>query len=272
MTGKSLAIAWGLLAASAPSANAQSSDTDGALVLLLPVGAQSVGMGQAMVAERPGSEGVWWNPSGIARLTKREAAIHHSETLAARGDAITVVLPSKSLGTIALSLNVLDFGNQQITDGTGQPVGLVLPRNVLVAATYGAAVGKRFSLGLTYKRLQYRVDCTGQCANVSTFSAATDAVDVGAQYEFPDAIPLRLGAAVRNIGGRLQLTDGDEADPLPTRVELGASYQLKFIEKYVSDVNFRLAGDVIATESADDPSARVGAVLTYQNTAHLRAG
>ncbi|MEO5580974.1 MAG: hypothetical protein ABIR58_09960, partial [Gemmatimonadaceae bacterium] len=42
--------------------------------------------------------------------------------------------------------------------------------------------------------------------------------------------------------------------------------------KYVSDVNFRLAGDVIATESADDPSARVGAVLTYQNTAHLRAG
>lgn len=253
------------------NAAAAQSEADGALVLLLPVGAQSVGMGQAMVAERPGSEGVWWNPSGIARLTRREAAIHHSETLAARGDAITIVLPTRTAGTVALSLNVLDFGNQQITDVTGQPVGLVLPRNILVAATYAGAIGERASLGLTYKRLQYRVDCTGQCANVSTFSAGTNALDLGAQYELSGA-PVRLGAAIRNIGSRLRITDGDDADPLPTRVEIGASYRLEFIKSYVSDVDFRLAGDIIATEAADDPSARLGAELTYQKTAHLRAG
>jgi len=261
-----------LIAFLSMQAAAQSSETDGSLVLLLPVGAQSVGMGQAMVAERPGSESVWWNPAGLARLTKREAAIHHSETLAARGDAITFVLPSKALGTAALSLNVLDFGNQQITDGTGLPVGLVLPRNILIAASYAAAVGSQFSLGLTFKRLQYRVDCSGQCANVSTFSAATNSLDLGVQYEMPTGIPIRLGAAVRNIGSRLELTDGDDADPLPTRIEAGASYRLQFIEKYVSDVSFRVAADIIATESAGDASARFGTVLTYQKTAHLRAG
>jgi len=250
---------------------AAQSEADGALVLLLPVGAQSVGMGQAMVAERPGSEGVWWNPAGLARLTKREAAIHHSETLAARGDALTIVVPTASIGTFALSLNVLDFGNQQITDGTGQPVGLVLPRNILVAATYGAAIGTQVSLGLSYKRLQYRVDCTGQCSNVSTFSAGTNALDLGAQYEM-SGVPIRLGAAIRNIGSRLRITDGEDADPLPTRVEVGASYRLEFIRNYVSDVDFRLAGDIVATESAADPSARLGAELTYQKTAHLRAG
>ena len=37
-----------------------------ALFLLLPVGAQAVGMGQAVVAQRGGSEEVWWNPSAIA--------------------------------------------------------------------------------------------------------------------------------------------------------------------------------------------------------------
>ena len=33
-----------------------------------------------------------------------------------------------------------------------------------------------------------------------------------------------------------------------------------------------MPGDVVATETADDPSARLGADLTYQNTVHLRAG
>lgn len=256
----------------ATTAGAQSSDTDGALVLLLPVGAHSVGMGQAMVAERPGTEGVWSNPAGIARLGRREAAVHHSETLAARGDALTILVPSRHRGTVAVSLYVLDFGNQQITDGTGLPIGLVLPRNILVAASYGAPIGKLLSVGLTYKRLQYRVDCTGQCANVSTFSAAANALDFGAQYDMPNSFPLRLGAAIRNLGSRLRLSDTDSADPLPTRIELGASYGLQFVEKYVSDVSIRVTADAIATESLDDPSMRMGAQLTYQKTAHLRAG
>ncbi|HEY0241602.1 MAG TPA: hypothetical protein VGC52_02955, partial [Gemmatimonadaceae bacterium] len=44
------------------------------------------------------------------------------------------------------------------------------------------------------------------------------------------------------------------------------------IAKYVSDVDVRIAGDIIATETADDPSARIGADLTYQKTVHLRGG
>ena len=254
------------------SASAQGGTSNGALFLLLPVGAQTVGIGQAAVAAQLGTESVWSNPAGIARNAKREAAIHHSETIAARGDVITVVLPSKSLGAFALSFNLLDFGNQQITDPGGTPIGLVLPRNILVAGTYGAVIGKQLSLGLTYKRLQYRVDCSGQCANVSTFSASSSAVDFGAQYDLPGDSALRFGVAIRDIGRKLQVNDGEKADPLPTRVEVGMSYGLSFIRKYVSDVGVRVAGDIVATESADDPSARFGADLTYQNTVHLRGG
>ncbi len=58
--------------------------SEGSLFLLLPTGAQAVGMGQTMVAATPGSEGIWWNPASIARDDKRELAIHHSKTVAAR--------------------------------------------------------------------------------------------------------------------------------------------------------------------------------------------
>ncbi len=258
-------------AAVAPAtATAQGSSSDGALFLLLPVGAQTVGMGQATVAERLGSESIWSNPAAIARHEKREVAIHHSETIAARGDVITLVIPRRNLGAFAASVNVLDFGNQQITDPGGTPIGIVLPRNLLFAGTFGAAVGKWLSVGVTYKRLQYRVDCSGQCANVSTFSATSSAVDFGAQLDVPGDSSIRIGAAVRNIGTKLQVNDREQADPLPARIEAGLSYKLGFISKYVSDVELRVAGDVIGTETGEEVSARIGADLTYEKTVHLR--
>jgi hypothetical protein len=269
-SARALALA-GLLIAQ-PSFAQGSSSSDGALFLLLPVGAQTVGMGQATVAERLGSESIWTNPAAIARQEKREAAIHHSETIAARGDVITVLLPRKSVGTFALSFNVLDFGNQQITDDLGNPIGLVLPRNLLFAGTFGRSFGRDLSLGVTYKRLQYRVDCSGQCANVTTFSAGSSAFDFGAQYDVPGDSAFRLGAALRNVGSRLQVNDQEDATPLPTRVEIGLSYKVGVVTRYVTDIDVRVAGDLVATERADEPSARLGADVTYQKTVHLRAG
>jgi len=78
-------------------AKAQAGSSNGTLFLLFPVGAETVGVGEAAVALRFGTESVWSNPSAIARDQKREAAIHHSETIGARGDVITVVVPNKSL-------------------------------------------------------------------------------------------------------------------------------------------------------------------------------
>ena len=229
-------------------------------------------MAQAAVAERLGSEMVWSNPAGIARLEKREIAIHHSETVGARGDVILFVAPKKHLGAFAVSVNLLDFGNQQITDPGGTPVGLVLPRNLLFAGTFGVMVGPSLSLGMNYKRLQYRVDCSGQCTNVSTFSASSSAVDFGAQYDIHGDTPITFGAAVRNIGSKLRVSDSDQADALPTRVELGVSWQPGIVRKYVSDLDVRFAADVIATRTADNPSGRFGTDLIYQKTVHLRGG
>ncbi|HXG70510.1 MAG TPA: PorV/PorQ family protein [Gemmatimonadaceae bacterium] len=246
--------------------------SEGALFLLLPTGAQAVGMGQAMVASRPGSEAIWWNPSALARQEKRELAIHHSKTLAGVGDALSFVLPSQSFGTAALSLNILNIGEQQVTDEQGQPIGVILPRDLVFAGTYAARIGKNFNAGFNYKLVQFRVDCSGQCASVGTLTSTSSAADIGAQYHFPTATPLTIGFALRNFGSRLNSGNAGRSEPLPTQLELGAMYRLGFIDRYLKDTEVRTAGSFVDSRSFGGRSLRVGADVIYQKTVHFRGG
>src|SRR5688500_15870023 len=116
------------LASAFPAAGAQS---DTALFLLLPVGARTLGQGQATVPPPTGSASALSNPASLARLTTRETAIHHSTTLAVTGDALSFIAPVRTIGVLGLSVNLYNLGEQQITEHPNQPpVGLLLPRNV----------------------------------------------------------------------------------------------------------------------------------------------
>jgi hypothetical protein len=263
----------GLSALLAAKAGAQGpTGSEGLLFLLLPTGAQAVGMGQAMVAAKPGSEGIWWNPASIADQDKRELAIHHSKTIAGVGDALTFVLPTRSYGTAALSLNILNLGDQQVTDDLGDPVGDIFPRDVVLAGTYSAAVTKRLSAGINYKVVQLRVDCIGQCSSVGPEVESSRAVDLGAQYAVEAGAPLTFGVAIRNLGGKLNSPETNQRDPLPTQVELGAMYRLKFIDHYVKDMELRAAGSFINSREFGGKSVRFGTDVMYQGKVHMRAG
>jgi hypothetical protein len=269
----SLAVGFGLTVSFAWSGHAQTpSGSEGALFLLLPTGAQAVGMGQAMVAAKPGSEGIWWNPASIAAQDKKELAIHHSKTIAGAGDALTFVVPTRSYGTAALSLNILNIGEQQVTDELGSVVGIILPRDVVFAGTYAASLTRRLTTGVNYKVVQLRVDCSGQCSSVGPGVRSSRAVDLGAQYGVEVGAPLTFGAAIRNLGGKLNSRETNQRDPLPTQVELGAMYRLKFIDHYVKDTELRASGSVIDSRSFGGKAVRFGTDVMYQSTVHLRAG
>jgi len=259
----------GLALAAAP---ALGQGSEGALFLLLPTGAQAVGMGQAMVAATPGSEGIWWNPSSLAAQKKREFAIHHSTTIAGTGDALTFVLPSRTRGTAAFSLNILNLGEQQLTDELGNPIGVALFRDIVLAATYAGRIGKRLRAGLSYKLVQLRVDCSGQCTGVGTLTESTSAADVGFQYEIMAGSPLTFGIAIRSLGGKLNTDGTNERTPLPTQLEMGAMYRVRVIDRYVKDTEILAAVSMLDSRSNGGKAARVGADLIYQGKVHLRAG
>jgi hypothetical protein len=268
-----LLFSGALSALTAIGAGAQTvTGSEGALFLLLPTGAQSVGMGEAMVAASPGSEGIWWNPASMAAQDKRELAIHYSKTVSGVADAFSFVHPSRSFGTTALSLSVLDLGEQQVTDVLGQTIGVIFPRDVVLAGTYAAQVTNRLNAGFNYKVVQVRVDCTGQCATVGDEVQSSRAVDLGAQYRVEAGAPLIFGIALRNLGGKLNSAETNQRDPLPTQLEIGAMYRLKFLDHYVKDMEWRAAGSWVDTRSFGGKSVRLGTDVVYEGTVHLRAG
>jgi hypothetical protein len=229
-------------------------------------------MGQAMVAARPGSEGIWWNPASIAGDQKRELAIHHSKTIAGPADALSFVTPVRSLFTAGISINILNIGDQQVVDENNIQIGTIFPRDVVFAASFASRFAKRLAAGVNYKLIQLRVDCSGICSTVGTEVQSSRAVDLGAQYQVEVKAPLTFGAAIRNLGGKLNSRETNQRNPLPTQVEIGAMYRLKFLDHYVKDTELRASGSFVDTRSFGGKAVRFGADVMYEGKVHLRAG
>jgi hypothetical protein len=228
------------------------------------------------VADRPGSESVWWNPAAIGAATRREAAIHHSQSIVGTGDAVTIVVPSSLLGVLALSVNILDFGEQQTNNDPTLPVeggsGTIIPRSFVYAATYATSLGGYVTAGLTYKLIQFRIDCTGQCPDIA-FSATTSALDLGAQFMVKRSLPLVIGVAARNLVGlKLQVNDSPQSDPIPRRLQVGVQYRIDMPPRIAPETAVRLAFDVADGIHVGNPAPRFGADISFRDRFHVRGG
>lgn len=261
-----------LFAASVGSAQAGASD-QATLFLLLPVGARSVGIGNATTSASGTTDAVWWNPSGIGGIRGRDASLHHSQSVLGTGDAMSVAWGSSTLGVLAVSANLLDFGDEiPAVDAHGNVVGKILPRNLALVGTYAMQFGTRFRTGISYKLVQFRFDCDGLCPTLPSVQSSARALDVGAQYDLGKAAPITLGAVVRNIGLRLQKQDGEESDQLPTRMQVGALARYVVPKEFANDAEIRIAADLVDEFPLGHPLPRVGGEFIWESRAFVRAG
>lgn len=244
---------------------------EGALDLLLPTGARSVAVGQATMAVAGSTEAVWGNPSGLADVRETMAAIHHSQSLGGKSDALAVVAHSRLLGSFGVSASLRDFGSTGNADDSGTEGGTILPRSVIYAATYAASVD-RLNVGLSYKLVQFRVDCTGPCTGETGILASTSAIDAGAQFSLSPLLPVTVGASVRNVGVRLQVNDEQQSDPLPSRLQAGMEWRVASLGTLVDGTELRVSADMVSGLRRMDPSPRVGAELGWQRRVHFRGG
>jgi hypothetical protein len=271
-------VAAMLLLAPSVGAAQEGLNESSAQSLLLPVGARIVGLGGAGVASRYGGESVLLNPAALAFAAAREASLLHGQDWRARRDLLTVVVPTRRLGTFAVTGYLVDFGQQALTDENGAEIGSTYPRNVALTASYASTITRSFALGLTYRLYQERKDCSGVGCDLvedeAALSATTSMVDVGAQYDFGKRAPLVLGASVRHLGLRLQVKDSDQKDPLPTQAIVGARYEVSAVARRVQDARFTVTADVARGISAggSDPSFHVGAEGSFRERVLLRGG
>jgi len=249
----------------------------GALFLAFPVGAQAVGMGQTATAAAGSGEAAFWNPAGLATLSDDEFALHSASLVAGRSHVLGAYFPSRGIGVIGGAVYLVDFGDLDRTDANGNTIARIAPRNLEFLASYATSLSGAFVFGVNYKLVQFRVDCSGDCRDFPAGTGTTHALDLGGQFRIGPGGPLRLGVVLRNVGFRLQVQNQAQADPLPTRLAIGAQYQVRLhpVPGGTLDQAFdvKLAADVDSPWGAVGQSeTRVGIDVGYQRLVRVRAG
>jgi hypothetical protein len=116
------------------------------------------------------------------------------------------------------------------------------------------------------------LDCTGPCGAISTYSASTNGLDAGFQYQVHRADSLTFGVALRNLGLKLQVNDNSQSDPLPSRIHIGVQGMVPRIAESLKGAELRWAAEIVNRTSFKQPSLRVGGELGLQKQLYLRAG
>lgn len=256
---------------------AQQPLNSGALFLVFPVGAAGTGMGQAAIAAEGHGEAAFWNPAGLATLASNEFALHTSTLAAGRTSAVSIYVPTARLGVIGGAVYLVDYGDEPRKDNNNVTIGQIASRNIEVLASYATELVGSFVLGLNYKLVEFRVDCTGDCTGLPNAAGVTHAMDVGGQFMVGGDGGVRVGIAIRNVGFKLQVQNNDQADALPTRLAVGAAYQIDFREvegRAPGDrFDLRLAADLDSPWGRTGASEmRLGVDAGYRRLVRLRGG
>jgi len=222
-------VMQGRAAAQGPSqgpslAPSSPSSTEGALFLLLPVGAKGVAVGRAMTAMQ-GPESVWWNPAGLAAVNRSRFVMIRGDQVAGTETAASLLFAKPGVGVLGVSYLLLDEGSQDLTDADGNVVGTISVRNHLAVLSAATRILGHLDAGVNLKMVQFRLSCRGLCPEGGTV-ATTYAVDAGIQLEPTHAFPLRVGAMVAHMGPRFQVVNAAQADPLPTRARVAVAYDV----------------------------------------------
>lgn len=266
-----LAVVIMLLIPSGGSSQQGARADEGALYLLLPVGAQGVGLGRAMTA-LANEEGAFWNPASIAEQEQRRLLVYRGDQLAGEATAVSAVFPWENVATIGFSYLLFDYGEQSRLDEFKNVLGTITFRDHLAIASFATSISQRVHAGVNFKLVRRQFDCRGQCLDLESTGTAY-AIDLGIQSEPFPGIPLRLGAMLAHLGTDLKTNNQAQADGLPVRLRVAAAYRV--MDRAVENAPVRLWLTVESEDRARDlgsPSVFFGANLEAADLFYLRAG
>jgi hypothetical protein len=229
-------------------------------------------MGGAVSGMRGIGELVLWNPAGVAGMTDRRLLFNHSESaFDTKSDVLSLAWPFRSIGTLALTYYLVDYGELTSTDPGGSVTGTINFRNQEFLFTYATRVAGPLEIGINYKLIQLIFRCDGVCAGTQSFTRTTHAFDFGLIWDRIAGAPLSLGGSIRHLG--FPLKGEDEDDPLPTRVRVGLAYQAFSALTSDSTVVFVLTMDLEdQTRDLGAPDLMIGSELGVTGLFYIRAG
>ena len=276
-------MACACLFAAQASAQSKAGTTFGSFLLIEP-SARIAAMGNAGATSADGIDAVYYNPAGIASVSRWGLNVTHAAWFAdINYNYIAASMPLGGFGNGFLGITSLNSGDIDVRT-VAQPLGtgeLYSVSDIAVAFGWGKEITDRFSMGATATYLQ---------ETIWHSSAGTGVLGFGTLYRVSDR-GLRIGASLSNFGTQAQYSgrdlrvtfDGDPsrtgdngslpasqftdpfAVPVLFRVGLGLPVRLS------EDHELRLALD--AKHPADNTeSLCAGAELVYRKSVSLRWG
>ena len=202
----------------------ETSPPEGALFLLLPVGAKGVSLGHAMTAVSS-AESAFWNPAGLASLPQSELVVMRGDPIAGESTSLSGLFVWQPLGVLGLSYQLLNQGEQDLVDDQANVRGTITVRSHVGLVSVATRLTEWLDVGFNMKVVQFNLSCRGQCDDSGVKSSGW-AGDVGFQSQPLADVPLRFGAMLAHFGPRFQVVNAEQADPLPTRIRLSAAYEV----------------------------------------------
>lgn len=215
------------------SAFAQGPGSAAALFLLISPGARSAGMGESFVSVADDANATYWNPAGLAFQERMSISLMHANWLPQLAsdlyyDYASAVKPIGGIGTAGLAVTFINLGEQIIT-GENDPteLGRFSSYELAVAGSFGTKLGTNNSAGVAlkfiYSNLAPQLDNTSQKGDGN---ATAFAVDLSYLHKNLLVDYLNFGVNLTNLGPKITYVDAAQADPLPTNLRIGLSYQL----------------------------------------------
>ncbi|MFB0516611.1 MAG: PorV/PorQ family protein [Candidatus Neomarinimicrobiota bacterium] len=183
--------------------------TSAATFLRIPVGARGTALGSAYVSLADDATTLFWNPSGLSRLSGTAVTLDYAPWLPGLDfNYLGLAIPLGNLGGFGISVTNLtsekmDVTTPQFQMGTGETFTAA---SLAVGVTYARSLTDRFSIGATVKYIQERI--YNSYANGIGF-------DVGTLFNTP-LRGIRLGVSIANFGSKMQM-DGED---LNVRVDI----------------------------------------------------
>lgn len=192
--------------------------TSGAGFLELGVGARAAGMGEANTAWADDVYGIYFNPAGVARLSRPQLGLLYNHLYQDIGYSfVGAAYPLSDGGTLGATLLYVDLGSvDRTTIASGianRVIGKATASDLAFSLTYARALMRYLDVGITAKIIHEKLD---------RFDATAGAVDLGLKWHWP-LEGLTMGLSVSNLGTRLQFVR--EEEELPVTVRLGGAWR-----------------------------------------------
>lgn len=241
-------IVYFLLSPSAAHAISDNAGTKAGAFLKIPTDARGVAMGATMVSLAKGTEGMRWNPAGLAFTTSKEVAATHIEYYQDVSiENVSYAHPFNMSG-LGANLFYLGSGDMEGRDSAGLQTGDFSAYDLVLGLGYGGRLRSRDEIGMDlYLGGQLKV-IQEKIADTKYNNAA---VDLGLMLDPSDT--LHVGLTARNLStGKadfpLELTGGLSYDFLPiftsalalgytndapVRISLAGEYRMPQLENSV---------------------------------------